>query len=361
MIFSERIDSLLHLPPRKRGKIILVLGAGISKLSRIRHPQVILQDSPPNECFECPHSTEEYEKQRVVWSQYEYNRMFSRNVLPEFSYYFIIKLITLRLVRSIITTNYDSFLISSLKNGQPLTNYSINPILKQGNSDPSGYRSFNDPSKLRILFLHGSFDWAQFKECHCIVKLPRWAVGTNLWRVPEDWGGVFYHDYFQEHKPLPTGPAQHFIDWTFGRKPFEKEIKAAYDEINWSIKKDGILLLLGFRGSNCPRLSTWHEEISEPIAEASNKIPTFMVLTKQQADESMYDKPFGPTSEEQNWLFTQIQKNRFGSVDIVPDIDTWFLQALKDSPIDPYSVEKEYNINWRSQNIFLKPSQFEGK
>ncbi len=282
--------------------------------------------------------------------------------MPPFAYYFIGKLCSLKLVRSIITTNYDSYLTSIFKKDRTLPNYVINPVLRNTEVDHSGFRSFHESNILRIFSLHGSFDWAQFKNCHCIVNLPSWVVGTNLWRVPKEWGGVVYHDYdpLFGHKPLPTGEAQHYIDWLVGREPFRREIDGALREINWAVKRDGHILLLGFRGTHCPRLPTWDEEISEPIADAAEKIPTLMVLTEPQAEESKQGIPTGPTSDELSWLIRELSKKQYGSVEVSPNIDEWFLKTFKGSVLDPKSIQEEYIFNWIYKGLFLRPREFEG-
>ncbi|MCK4486988.1 MAG: SIR2 family protein, partial [Desulfobacterales bacterium] len=283
----------------------------------------------------------EEEKQRAVWSRYEYNRMLSRNVLPRISFYFIAKLCSLNLVKSIITTNYDSFILSIFRRDQTLPRPVVNPVLRKG-EDSAGYRSSKRSRKLRIYFLHGSFDWARFNKCGHIVALPGWAIGTNLWRVPTDWAAEIYHDQLPPDRPHATGPAEHFIDWNVGRKPFQKEVDQACAEINLAVKNGGILLLLGFRGTHCPHIPTWHEEISKPIADAADKIPVFMVISKDQVKDSERDKVNGPTADELGWLLNQIETSRYGKLEKVLRIEDWFMTSLQGSGIDPAFVEMEY-------------------
>jgi len=321
--FADHVNQLFLLPDGERRKLVLVIGAGISQLSTIRHPRVILSSNAPHvkECLKCPHSDKAYERQRAVWSAFEYNRLYSRNVLPPQSYYFMARLCGSGLVRSILTTNYDSFLWSIFTKDQNLPEIIINPVLPRAATEIASYRNHYEPDKLGIYFIHGSFEWAQFKECRCLVPLPPWAVGTNLWRVEESWGGVFFHDYHEGHNFSPTGPAQHFIDWNLGnRDPFAEEIDAARREIEWAENNGGVLLLLGFMGTRCPRLPSWHEELAAPIAAAAHKIPTFMVITEEQDTESRKHKPTHPEITERRWLLIQVDRASHGELYIYPDL-----------------------------------------
>jgi len=362
--FADHVNQLILLPEGERRKLVLVIGAGISQLSTIRHPRVILSGkaSPHlKKCLKCRHSDETYERNRAVWSEFEYSRLFSRNVLPPQSYYFMAQLCGAGLVRSILTTNYDSFLWSIFTRDRSLPDIIINPLLSRHSTDASGYRNHSDPEKLEIYFLHGSFEWAQFKDCGCLVALPAWAVGTNLWRVEERWGGVFFHDYREGHSLRPTGAAQHFIDWNLGnRDPFTPEIDAARGEIEWAKNNGGVLLLLGFMGTHCPRLPSWHEEISAPIVAAAQRTPTFMVITDEQDGESRLRKRNRPWIRERRWLLNKIAKAPQGQVHIYPDITDWFIEHLAGTRLDPEEIDQDFNERWVFQQLFLEVEAFKG-
>lgn len=369
MSFAREITRLLSLSRSRRRRLVLILGADVSKLTSIRHPNKIFTENPRFlECQNCPHSSVEYEQQRSAWSEFEYCRMYSRNVLPEFAYYVIAKFCSWGLVRSILTTNYDSFLLSSFSKDSRFPKPLFNPVLNRNMNDPFGYLAHKDYKRLRIFYLHGTFDWAKFKDCGCLVKLPPWAVGTNLWRVEEDWGGVFLHDFHSGHSTNPTGPAQHHIDWKVDRvdrASFSEEIAAAKREIALAIRNNGLLLLLGFTGTHSHRLPNWHEEISEDIAAAAQRIPTFMVITTRQADKCRqgYADHDKPTSTELSWLLNQVQGAHFGEATVVNDINRWFINSLQGSRINPAAIEDEYETQWINRNpaLFLTPNQFKGR
>lgn len=363
MNFADLVNQLLQLPDGERRKLVLVIGAGISQLSTIRHPRVILSSDAPHvrECLKCLHSDEAYERQRAVWSAFEYNRIYSRNVLPPQSYYFVARLCATGLVRSILTTNYDSFLWSIFTKDHSLPEVIFNPVLPRPATEIPSYRNHFEPDKLKIFFLHGSFEWAQFKNCGCMVPLPPWAVGTNLWRVEESWGGVFFHDYHEGHSIRPTGPAQHFIDWNLeNRDPFAEEIEAAFREIEWAENNGGVLLLLGFMGSHCPHLPSWHEEVAAPIAAAAHKIPTLMVITEEQNTESNRHKVNHPEIAERRWLLTRLEGSSHGKVFIHHDVRDWFIENLTGSRLAPEEIDKDYVERWVWQQLFLNAESFKG-
>ena len=236
----------------------------------------------------------------------------------------------------------------------------VNPVLRKGEHEFSGYRSSARSRKLPIYFLHGSFDWGRFTECGHLVTLPPFAVGSNLWQVTDDWGGVVYHDHSSSETPHATGPAEHYLDWNCGRDLFQKEIKSALTKIRMAAKEKDMLLLLGFRGIRCPGLPTWHEEISDPIANAAEGTPTFMVITQSQKEDSEKDKPSGPKSEELSWLFNQVSGKTYGKVYVEESIDDWILKSLEKSTLNPTSIEREYHARWvSSPHLFLTVGQFE--
>jgi len=368
--FADHVNRLLLLPEGERRKLIILLGAGISQLSSIRHPQVILSGNPAlhvRNCLRCRHSSESYERHRAVWSEYEFSRLYSRNVLPPQSYYFIARLCTDGLVRSILTANYDSFLWSIFTRDHSLPEILINPILLPDSTENPGYRSYSNPDKLAIFSLHGSFEWAQFQECGCLVSLPTWAVGSNLWRVMDTWGGVFFHDYQKGHSINPTGAAHHFIDWNIGNRAlFAPEINAARQEIGWALSNGGILILLGFMGtrSTRPEMQSWHEEIADPIAAAAQEIPTFMVITEEQDQASTRvtrsrktNKPWVP---ERRWLLRKIERARHGYLYIYPDVTDWFIEHLAGTGLDPIEIDQDYQERWVLQQLFLTTEAFKG-
>jgi len=369
MSFAREITRLLSLSRSKRRRLVLILGAEVSKLTSIRHPKVIFKKNPRFlRCQDCAHSTKEYEQQRATWSEFEYHRMFSRNVLPEFAYYFIAKFCSLGLVRSILTTNYDSFLWSIFSKDSKFPKPLFNPVLNRNENDPFGYLTHKDSKKVGIFYLHGTFDWGQFKNCGCLVNLPPWAVGTNLWSVQEDWGGVFLHDFQLGHNSNPTGPVRHYTDWKIDRvdrSSFSREITAAKRELAWAIENNGLLLLLGFTGTYSHRLPGWHEEISEKVAAAARRIPTFMVITSVQAEKCRqgYPSPDDPTSAELSWLLNQVQGAPFGETMVVNDINRWFIDSLQGTEINPSAIEDEYEARWvnRTPAFFLTPTQFKGR
>lgn len=370
MNFADHINQLLLLSEGERRKLIILLGAGISQLSSIRHPQVILSGNPAShvkKCLRCRYSSERYERHRAVWSEYEYSRLYSRNVLPPQSYYFVARLCAAGLVRSILTTNYDSFLWSIFTRDRSLPETLINPILLPHSTEAPGYRSYHNPDKLGILSLHGSFEWAQFQECGCLVSLPTWAVGSNLWRVMDTWGGVFFHDYQKGHSTRPTGAAHHFIDWNLGsRALFAPEIDAARQEIRWALSNGGILLLLGFMGTRSPRagMESWHEEMADPIAAAAQAIPTFMVITEDQDQASSKPtrsrKSKNPWVSERRWLLRKVERALHGQLYIHPDITDWFIEHLAGTELDPFEIDQDYQERWVLQQLFLTTEAFEG-
>jgi hypothetical protein len=296
-----------------------------------------------------------------LWSQYEYSRLFSRNVLPPQSYYFVARLCAAGVVRSILTTNYDSYLMSIFARDRSLPKIIINPVLPRGGTANKNYRNRRQPYKLGIFFLHGSFEWAQFKDCGCMRPLPSWAVGTNLWRVADSWGGVFFHDYYKGHSPRPTGAAQHFIDWNLeSRDPFALEIEAAQKEIDWAVSHGGVLLLLGFMGTYCPRLPSWHEELAAPIATAARTTPTFMVITNEQDQESRKSKRNQPRRAERRWLLNQIVRAPQGNFYSSPDVSEWFVEHLQGTRLDPEEIDRDYTERWVFQQLFLEAEAFKG-
>lgn len=312
----------------------------------------------------CRYSSKRYEEHRAVWSENEYLRLYSRNVLPPLAYYSVASLCAAGLVRSILTTNYDSFLFSIFNKDRSLglPKLNLNPAILPISTKTKKYRNRYDPNKIGVYFIHGILEWAQFQGCGCLVQLPAYAVGTNLWRVDDSWGGVFFHDYDERHNTLPTGEARHLIDWNLeNRDFFNPEIAAAKLEIEWAVRNEGGLLLLGFMGTHCPHISDRHEELSEPIAAAAQKVPTFMVITAEQNRKSWRNTTNAPTSSERRWLIRQIRQSPLGRRYVTNIISEWFGDHLKGTKLDPEDIKQDYYEKWQMQHLFLPPEAFEGK
>jgi hypothetical protein len=362
--FGNILANLLALRATRRAKIRLIVGAGISNLTRIRHPNKIISGAPHNACVTCAHvDSSDYSEQRAIWSEFEYNRMYSRNVLPELSFYFLSELCKQKIVKSIITTNYDSTFLTIFERDPSLPPVILNPLLTSNDMHShAGFRVTDKPKKtdVPIYFIHGHFEWARFNQCGCLVKLPRWVVGSNLWKVPANWKASIFHDFDPRNGHLNTGYAQHYIDWNVGRDHFETEIRAAKAQIKKAIRYNGVLLILGFLGRNCSRLPTWHEEIAVDIAGAASCIPTFMVITEQQESDSRVDTPDGPTSSEKRWLLEQLQRGSYSRVDVVENFDDWLIEAFEASGQDALAIARDYQYRWLHSRLFLTAVEFEG-
>ncbi|MCG6536476.1 MAG: hypothetical protein L7F78_17655, partial [Syntrophales bacterium LBB04] len=171
--------------PGEPRKLKIILGNGNdSESSTIRYPTRLLDTTYSGNPADI---TPEEHKQ--LWVFYEYARYKTYNQYPDQLLYYILKLSKLKMVSTLITTNYDSYW-QSIKDRKAFSHpIAINPLTTTTNGD--GY--YQKPlrgSHLAVLMIHGRLDFVRFNSCNHRFRLPNFIINSypieilNEFKIP---------------------------------------------------------------------------------------------------------------------------------------------------------------------------------
>ncbi|MCF8083471.1 MAG: SIR2 family protein [Deltaproteobacteria bacterium] len=269
-------------------------------------------------------------------------------------------MVTDKICRDVITTNYDLF-FDSVWAKYPDLNIVQNPVAHRDEFLWDGYYSYRQKArgKPRYWKIHGSLSHVVFRaqtNLHNwqILRLPRFPISTNQPDLPKAFGakclapflgyesGIYPNTRFTH--PYTLDPQfDPFIDWSYGSKRdlFRREIEGAKKVLKQRAQIAAVVII-GFRGyyNHKDPNDTWNEELV-PILDGilnAGAPPVFMAIHEKQ-----YAKIDEPTSQFMKRLENIDRCRSYKKV-------RHFLEALlyKYSKYFPYrSVGSEYAI-WRT-------------
>lgn len=237
-------------------------------------------------------------KQRY-FAYLELQRLVTHNFIPNnCNLVCLLRLVRREIVKAIITTNYDGYISAAFSRyGQPYKCV-MNPCMQQMESegidwDHDGYYStINSPStEIPLWKIHGDLRFVRMDECGHICSLPSFIINKiapiqssqpcscHFAVFKEDGSQYWDPSLAREH---PATSYQHHIDYGANRLLFQRESRAAKDQLVDHCSNYGILLIVGLRFN--PRFP---EDLTSILAKAPAEVPLiFVVASKQKIQAS---------------------------------------------------------------------------
>lgn len=240
------------------------------------------------------------------WFHLERARITTWNKLPAASYYFLYRLISDKsYVDTLVTTNYDLVWDAVFTKTLDISDWSLNPVLKQNEEDEDNYYREENSGFLKYFKIHGSLSHAYFQCCGRLLRLPHFGVDQpegffrRMIEFPVhhlDWG-LKEGQYNSLKKKCAQPQCVHFIDNNIERfKIFEKRSEAFTKEITRAISnlerdpEPAGVIIAGFSCGD-------KEELNPVLKKMNDKgIPLIFLLNKNQEKNTFLNSlNLGPT------------------------------------------------------------------
>lgn len=245
---------------------------------------------------------------KQYWDYLEAVRLYSENGLPHINYLCLDKLIRRGLVKNLVTTNYDRYLVSLLSR-QNLGPWQLNPIPRRSidaaMSDNDGYLNLRPKADAVSLYkIHGDLGFA-WMQCGHICRLPQFMVSPFS---PTGQAKAYLKARGVEslHSSLPTGKGvadpsftskhsaqsyEHHTDYGKNRDLFRTERRAALSRIGKNTQ--GILVVgLSMRPKR-------REDLVDPIVKrAKAGVPIIYIVATTNL----------PLQEGESELVTEVER-----------------------------------------------------
>jgi hypothetical protein len=235
-----------------------------------------------------------YELDSESWKKYEHVRHYTTNVRPSPSYDFVLHLARKGILRSIITTNYDTTLDSMFnifKTDMPLP-VNLNPILIHNEWSHFGYCSeIVSSTAIDFWKIHGSLSHVFCRGCSTLLKCPDFVIPFGSKSVTDRYNHPITHMYLPGKTsccPIRLSPTEitgstcgHYIhpnDWNIPNfrsiLPFNKIIDKAMTQL----RNDAFgIIFIGFKGNRN------YEEINQVAEDLSGTgVHWIMYLSSSQ-------------------------------------------------------------------------------
>jgi hypothetical protein len=196
------------------------------------------------------------EIEKKYFAYLERQRLYTNNFIPHRNLLCLMRLVRKGIIKAIITTNYDRYVMATfLRYGQPFKCV-LNPLLSgDENWNSDGYYSAKpSANEIPLWKIHGDLGFVRMDDCCHIFRLPSFVIDRvvlNNSSSPICCHNSIYKengDRFRDPSLTREHPSisyQHHIDFDSSRDIFQKESRAALKQLDGHLKKGGLVLVLG--------------------------------------------------------------------------------------------------------------------